>query len=435
MFNEEDVQQALEDWLGVSRINFEMLEWTCKKYFSEYHREVLNLRFNEKLSVCKIGARLNRADVTIMTLLKRLKEKLLILEPLYTKCDAEVDVFDYFVYYYDDFISKTDYQMLQVHGFERFSRLKRDDMVLLRQILTQRACRCLKSVLESYGKGLVSPARVTAEYPNNIAGLVGIPLGDINLRKLRDVIDELDTLGKTKLKMYGYYRFEKYKTFDEIAAIIGANNREVVRISINKFIDYLKQNRYKYDRAFKKGDISLLKEDLGFGYTYLFGEPVLRKLKENKMNTLMDVVSKSEEYLLSLDAMSNVKVTRVKDSLQELGFKLGVIVGDDFKAIKEMLVDLKEMALGDLDRLLGTWKFKDGTIAFVDNKIIIERTDEFILEYNCETGEIDSLTGITDGGLNECWLRKKVDRLKDKLAKDIMVFRLGGTGFFTSSTR
>lgn len=327
----------MEEWLELSEpINEDNFEWVLKRWFTPYHCEVLELKFEYGCSMAQIARGMERVYTTIVKLLERLKVSLKRFSCLFVGNVSVEERKNYLVYYIGDYLYDKDIKVLNAYGFTKVSDLSRGKLYDIRGSLTSKAYSGLKDTLLEMGIS-VGLGRLKDDYPVNIFKLVGIPREDVNLGVFNKIMDEM-YLDKKLTKVYevGMLRFRDCKTLDEIATNkLGGVTKETARLVVEKFIKYVSSQRLKYDIKFKKGSKDLLNEELGLKYTKVFGTKLVCTLCSNGFSTLGDVHNAGYLELRSIQGLGVAKLDRLVLSLELLGFK---IEGRGVKGVEKKVV-------------------------------------------------------------------------------------------------
>lgn len=313
------------NWLKInSSIHKKNFEWVLDRWFTEYQRGVLYLRFEKELNITDIAKEYDKAIVSIFKLLQRMEYTLGRLQVFFIGDLPEVEREDYLAYYFKEVLSDKDLSVLHALGYEKITEFSRGVLYEVRGAVTSKTFRGLKELLTMKGlyKGL--NARIAEDYPNNLLKAIGIPIKDVSMVDFEGVLYEMSKNEKlAKEYASGLARFKDCMVLEDIAKLVlGGMTREAARIKVDDFVDYLRKRRLEYDLMFVYGSEELLSEELGAKYTKVLGSKRVLQLKEHGYYTLDDLLGANIEDLKAIDGLGKRKLELLIENVGLLGFEL-----------------------------------------------------------------------------------------------------------------
>ena len=343
--------ENIRDWLKLNRsVDKENFAWVLDRWFTEYQKGVLYLRFEKGFNITDIAKEYDKAVVSIFKLLQRMEYTLGRLQVFFTGDLPEVEREDYLAYYFKDVFSDKDLSVLQGLGFNKLTDFSRGKLHTIKDSLSDKNYLKLRALLQDKGVYQGETARIFLDYPDNIIDALGMSKEYVVIDKLEEVINSMDGTKYSDAYKVGMARCQKYLTLEDIAkGMLGGVTREAVRQKYEIFLDYIRCRRCLFDLRFERGDINLLDEDLGSKYTAHLGRPLVNKIKSLDFRTLRDVLVCSPEDLMACRGLGEAKVNNLVSKLYDLGFSLGSVESDlgltldgvCFRIFKALTVALK----------------------------------------------------------------------------------------------
>lgn len=318
------------NWLKLnSSINKKNFEWVLDRWFTEYQRGVLYLRFEKGFNITDIAKEYDKAIVSIFKLLQRMEYTLGRLQVFFIGDLPEGEREDYLAYYFKEVLSDKDLNVLQGLGFNKLTDFSRGKLHTIKDALSDKNYLKLRTLLQDKGVYQGETARIFLDYPDNIIDVLGMSKEDVVVDKLEEVINSMDGTKYSDAYKVGMARCQKYLTLEDIAkGMLGGMTREAVRQKYEIFLDYIRCRRCFFDLRFERGDINLLDEGLGLKYTAHLGRPLVNKIKSLGFRTLRDILVCSPEELMSYRGLGKAKVNNLVSKLYDLGFSLGSVESD-----------------------------------------------------------------------------------------------------------
>lgn len=315
------------NWLKLNNsINKKSFEWVLDRWFTEYQRGVLYLRFEKGFNITTIAKEYDKAIVGIFKLLQRMEYTLGRLQVFIIGDLPEDERKDYLAYYFKEVFSDKDLNVLQGLGFTKLTDFSRGKLHTTKDALSDKNYLKLRTLLQDKGIYQGDTARIFLDYPDNIIDVLGMSKNDVVVDKLEEVINSMDGTKYSNAYKVGMARCQKYLTLEDIAkGMLGGMTREAVRQKYEIFLDYIRCRRCLFDLRFERGDISLLDEELGSKYTAHIGKPLVNKIKSLGFRTLRDVLVCSPEELMAYRGLGEAKVNNLVSKLYDLGFSLGSV--------------------------------------------------------------------------------------------------------------
>lgn len=386
------------NWLKLnSSINKKNFEWVLDRWFTEYQRGVLYLRFEKELNITDIAKEYDKAIVSIFKLLQRMEYTLGRLQVFFIGDLPEAEREDYLAYYFKEVLSDKDLSVLHALGYEKITEFSRGILYEVRGAVTQKTFRGLKDLLTMKGlyKGL--NARIAEDYPNNLLKAIGIPIKDVSMVDFEGVLYEMSKNEKyAKEYAAGLARFNDCMVLEDIAKLVlGGMTREAARIKVDDFVDYLRKRRLEYDLMFVYGSEELLNEELGAKYTKILGSKRVLQLKERGYYTLDDLLGVSLDDLMAIEGLGKRKLELLMENVKLLGFEMN---GGRFE-VREGCIGIGSTRLSYrlerfVETLMATLRFKDvkkvnGAVQFLNGYLEVYNgflTVKYYTDIACKDG-------------------------------------------------
>lgn len=386
------------NWLKLnSSINKKNFEWVLDRWFTEYQRGVLYLRFEKELNITDIAKEYDKAIVSIFKLLQRMEYTLGRLQVFFIGDLPEAEREDYLAYYFKEVLSEKDLKVLHALGYEKITEFSRGILYEVRGAVTQKTFRGLKELLTMKGlyKGL--NARIAEDYPNNLLKAIGIPIKDVSMVDFEGVLYEMSKNEKlAKEYASGLARFKDCMVLEDIAKLVlGGMTREAARIKVDDFIDYLRKRRLEYDLMFVYGSEELLSEELGAKYTKVLGSKRVLQLKEHGYYTLDDLLGANIEDLKAIDGLGKRKLELLIENVELLGFEMNkgrFEIKDGCTGVGSTRLSYRIERF--VETLVATLRFKDvkrlsGAVQFLNGYLEVSGgflTIKYCTDIACEDG-------------------------------------------------